>query len=96
MNIKIGNYRISRADDLNLIVEEKREVAEPSNPNLKRKNKFKYYFIAYCDTLERALNKVNEKLSSNIEANNLKECLIELKNIKKVISDSINSSTLKI
>ena len=34
MNIVIGDYRISRADDLNLVVEEKREVKQPCNPNL--------------------------------------------------------------
>ena len=71
MNIVIGDYRISRADDLNLVVEEKREVKQPCNPNLVQKNSHKYYFIGFTANLEQALKKVASKMSMEIKANNL-------------------------
>ena len=90
MNIVIGDYRISRADDLNLVVEEKREVKQPCNPNLVQKNSHKYYFIGFTANLEQALNKVASKMSNNIEANNLEECLAELQKINSVIKLALN------
>ncbi len=85
MKIEIGDYRISRADDLNLVIEQKREVNKPCNPNLVQKNSHKYYFVGFVQNLEHALRRVAEKMSNNIEANNIQECLAELQKINNVI-----------
>jgi hypothetical protein len=90
MNIEIGDYRLSRADELNLVLEQRREVQKPHNPNLVQKNTHKYYFIGFVCTLEQGLNKIVNHATSNTEANSIKECLAEIHEIKSMIKIALN------
>jgi hypothetical protein len=91
MNITIGNYRIQRADDLNLIVENLRSPALSKNPQIaqKQSHEKKWHFVGFYGTPEQALNKivthslVNEEIDG---ANNLIEKIGELrKQVSEVV-----------
>ena len=91
MNITIGNYRIQRADDLNLIVENLRSPALSKNPQIaeKQSHEKKWHFVGFYGTPEQALNKivthslVNEEIDG---ANNLVEKIGELrKQVSEVV-----------
>ena len=84
MNITIGNYRIQRADDLNLIVENLRSPALSKNPQIaqKQSHEKKWHFVGFYGTPEQALNKIvtHSLINDEIEgANNLIEKIVELR-----------------
>ena len=84
MNITIGNYRIQRADDLNLIVENLRSPALSKNPQIaqKQSHEKKWHFVGFYGTPEQALNKIvtHSLVNDEIEgANNLIEKIGELR-----------------
>ena len=85
MNITIGNYRIQRADDLNLIVENLRSPALSKNPQIaaKQSHEKKWHFVGYYDKPEQAFNKIITHSLVNDEeiegANNLIEKIVELR-----------------
>jgi hypothetical protein len=82
MKIKIGNYRIQRADDLNIIVEEYRKPKHCNNPEIEVGTEEKWVFQGYYSRLENALNRIVDLSLSNQEidsANNLIEKIIELR-----------------
>ena len=92
MNITIGNYRIQRADDLNLIVENLRSPALSKNPQIaqKQSHEKKWHFVGFYGTPEQALNKIVTHSLVNDEeingANNLIEKISELrKQVGKVV-----------
>lgn len=84
MEIQFGDYRITKADDLNLVVENFRTPALSKNPKIaeKQSKEKKWHFMGYCDRLELALQKIvthsliNEDIRS---ANNLIEKIEELR-----------------
>jgi hypothetical protein len=84
MNITLGDYRIARADDLNLVVENLRTPALSKNPKIaeKQSHKKKWHFVGYCGTPEQALNKIVTHSLVNEETegvNNLIEKIVELR-----------------
>ena len=91
MNIKIGDYRIKKQDELNLIVEHYKAANLSKNPLIaaKQSHEKKWHFIAYCSTVEQALNKIvtysliNEEIET---ANNLIE---KIKELRLSIKDAI-------
>ena len=85
MNITLGDYRIQRADDLNLVVENLRVPALSKNPKIaeKQSHKKKWHFVGYCGTPEQAFNKIvtHSLVNEEVEgANNLIEKIVELRN----------------
>ena len=92
MNITIGNYRIKRADDLNLVVENLRKPALSKNPKIAEKQslKKKWHFMGYCDKPELAFNKIvtHSLVNEEIEgASNFIEKIVELRqSIKEAVS----------
>ncbi len=92
MNITIGDYRISKADDLNLVVENFRTPALSKNPKIaeKQSHEKKWHFVGYCDKPELALNKIvtHSLVNEEVEgANNLMEKIVEL---RRSIKEAIN------
>tara|TARA_B100000029_G_C16962988_1_gene737006 strand:- start:143 stop:430 length:288 start_codon:yes stop_codon:yes gene_type:complete len=84
MNITIGDYRISKADDLNLVVENLRTPALSKNPKIaeKQSHEKKWHFVGYCDKPELALNKIVTHSLVNEEregADNLIKKIVELR-----------------
>ena len=91
MNITIGNYRIQRADDLNLIVENLRSPALSKNPQIaqKQSHEKKWHFVGFYGTPEQALNKIvtHSLINDEIEgANNLIEKISELREQVSVVA----------
>ena len=92
MNITIGNYRIKRADDLNLVVENFRTPALSKNPKIaeKQSHEKKWHFMGYCDKPELALNKIvtHSLVNEEIEgASNFMEKIVEL---RREIKDAVS------
>ena len=92
MNITIGDYRITKADDLNLVVENFRTPALSKNPKIaeKQSHEKKWHFVGYCDKPELALNKIvtHSLVNEEVEgANNLMEKIVEL---RRSIKEAIN------
>jgi len=84
MNITIGNYRIQKADDLNLVVENFRTPALSKNPKIaeRQSHEKKWHFVGYYDKPELALNKIVTHSLVNEEkegASNLIEKIVELR-----------------
>jgi len=92
MNITFGDYRITKADDLNLVVENLRTPALSKNPKIaeKQSHEKKWHFVGYCDKPELALNKIVTHSLVNEEregASNLIEKIVELRrSIKEAVS----------
>ena len=91
MNITIGNYRIQRADDLNLIVENLRSPALSKNPQIaqKQSHEKKWHFVGFYGTPEQALNKIvtHSLINDEIEgANNLIKKISELREQVSVVA----------
>ena len=92
MEIQFGDYRITKADDLNLVVENFRTPALSKNPKIaeKQSHEKKWHFVGYCDKPELALNKIvtHSLVNEEVEgANNLMEKIVEL---RRSIKEAIN------
>ena len=92
MNITIGNYRIKRADDLNLVVENLRKPALSKNPKIaeRQSHEKKWHFMGYCDKPELAFNKIvtHSLVNEEIEgASNFMEKIVEL---RREIKDAVS------
>jgi len=95
MKIEIGNYRIQRADDLNIIVEEYRKPSLSKNPDIaaKQSHEKKWQLRGHYGNVEQALNKVVDLSLSEEEiqsANDLIEKIVEL---RRFIHDAFSPNT---
>ena len=95
MKIEIGNYRIQRADDLNIIVEEYRKPSLSKNPDIaaKQSHEKKWQLRGHYGNVEQALNKVVDLSLSEEEiqsANDLIEKIVEL---RRFIQDAFSPNT---
>tara|TARA_B100001939_G_C16863566_1_gene582993 strand:+ start:681 stop:971 length:291 start_codon:yes stop_codon:yes gene_type:complete len=89
MNITIGNYRIQRADDLNLIVENLRSPALSKNPQIaaKQSHEKKWHFVGFYGTPEQALNKiVTHSLVNDEEINGANNLIKKIGELREYVS----------
>lgn len=91
MNIKIGNYRIQKVDELNLMVENYRAANLSKNPLIaaKQSHEKKWHFIGYYDKLELALNKIVTHSFINEEINSANNLIEKIKELREFIRDAI-------
>tara|TARA_R110002020_G_scaffold324395_1_gene540081 strand:- start:1840 stop:2163 length:324 start_codon:yes stop_codon:yes gene_type:complete len=103
MQLLINEYRISRLDDMNIVLEQYVKL-NPRNPygrNGKTKNakpttnKFKWVRLGYHNTLTDALNKlVNHNLLSGEGETTAQEILSGLAELKNEIIEKVNELDL--
>jgi len=102
MKLQIDNYRISKLDDLNVVIEQYIKL-NPRNPygrhGSKGKakpttNKFKWVRLGYYATLAEALNKlVNHKLLSVDGEQTAQDLLSSLAQLKEEILEKVSEKS---
>ena len=59
MNIKLGNCRVIKADDMNLAVEQYKLVPQSKNPKLRHEGeKYRWTHVGWYQNLHQALKKI--------------------------------------
>ena len=92
MNIKIGDYRIKKVDELNLVVEHYRAANLSKNPLIaaKQSHEKKWHFVGYYDKVENALNKiVSHSLVNNEEIKSANNLIEKIEELREFIRDAI-------
>ncbi len=90
MEVKLGNCRIVKVDDMNLSVEQYKVVPQSKNPKLRHDGeKFRWTHIGFYQNIHQALKKIidAELMESNSKSatgllSKLEELYSEVKNVK--------------
>lgn len=88
MKLEIGQFRITRADDRNLQLEEMRDVTDPRTKITMQK----YMHCGYFSNIELACQTLLTRKIHNSEAQTIHGLLRDIKQTRDEISDVIKSS----
>jgi len=95
MKIEIGNYRIQRADDLNIIIEEYRIPSLSKNPDIaaKQSHEKKWQLRGHYGNVEQALNKLIDLSLSEEEIQSVNELIEKIAELKLFVRDAFSPNT---
>ena len=95
MKIEIGNYRIQRADDLNIIIEEYRKPSLSKNPDIaaKQSHEKKWQLRGHYGNVEQALNKLVDLSLSEEEIQSVNELIEKIAELKLFVRDAFSPNT---
>lgn len=83
MEIKIGNWKISKDDDRNYVIEQKRVIKKTAISKNHGEEKYTHY--GYFGSLQHALVKVVDRSLADSEVKNIKQLLSELKRVEEIL-----------